>query len=531
MVVRILTNTHSSNCPIQQNFIKHTSPPPPNNVSFILTPFQPLLLRNRLITCITPNQENNNITLTTNEAEIISENEVVGFAKEESIWKQMVEIAKFSGPACGLWLCWPLMSLIDTAVVGQTSSLQLAALGPGTVLCDHTAYVFMFLSIATSNLVAIALAKQDKDAVQHQISILVFIGFVSGVLMLVLTIFFGPWALSAFTGANNKEIIAAANTYVQIRAFSWPVSLVGWVAESASLGMKDSWGPLQAVLAASAINIVGDVVLCKYFGFGIAGAAWATLLSQVIASFMMIDTLNKKGYNSYSMAIPSRLELMNIFMLAAPIFITMISKVLFLSLLVYSATSMGTHTVAAHQVMIQLHGLCSVLGEPLAQTAQSFMPELLYGQKRNLSKARHLLKSLVIIGALSGLILGSIGISVPWFFPGIFSNDPKVIVQMHQVLILFFAALCVTPSTLSLEGTLLAGQDLKFISLSMSGIFCLGSLLVLLLTSKGIGLTGCWLALVAFQWSRFLIALLRLASPTSFLNSEDVNQLNKLKTA
>lgn len=48
---------------------------------------------------------------------------------EESVWNQMKEIVKFTGPAIGLWLCDPLMSLIDTAVVGQGSSTELAALG------------------------------------------------------------------------------------------------------------------------------------------------------------------------------------------------------------------------------------------------------------------------------------------------------------------------------------------------------------------------------------------------------------------
>lgn len=45
-------------------------------------------------------------------------------------------------------------------------------------------------------------------------------------------------------------------------------------------------------------------------------------------------------------------------------------------------------------------------------------------------QARTLLKSLVIIGALSGLILGSIGTSVPWLFPKIFSPDPEVIQEV-----------------------------------------------------------------------------------------------------
>lgn len=36
--------------------------------------------------------------------------------------------------------------------------------------------------------------------------------------------------------------------------------------------------------------------------------------------------------------------------------------------------------------MIQVYCMCTVWGEPLSQTAQSFMPELLYGTNRSLAK-------------------------------------------------------------------------------------------------------------------------------------------------
>ncbi|XP_051138556.1 protein DETOXIFICATION 46, chloroplastic-like [Andrographis paniculata] len=456
------------------------------------------------------------------EAEASSEN--------ESLWSQMVEIAKFSGPAVGLWICGPMMSLIDTAVVGQGSSTELAALGPGTVLCDNTSYVFMFLSIATSNLVATSLARQDRNEVQHQISMLLFIGLACGFLMLFCTRLYGQWALTAFTGAKNAEIITAANTYVQIRGLAWPAILVGWVAQSASLGMKDSWGPLKALAAASVINGIGDIVLCRFLDYGIAGAAWATMVSQVVAAYMMVEALNSKGYNGYAITVPSPNELLQIFSLAAPVFVTMMSKVAFYSLLVYFATSMGTKTVAAHQVMIQVYCMCTVFGEPLSQTSQSFMPELICGVNQNLAKARTLLKSLVIIGAASGLILGCIGTSVPWLFPKIFSPDLEVIQEMHKVLIPFFLALCITPSTHSLEGTLMAGRDLKFLSMSMGGIFCLGSLVLLLASSRAYSLSTCWFTLVAFQWSRFLVALRRLTLRNGILYNENATN-HKLKSA
>ncbi|KAF8406497.1 hypothetical protein HHK36_008586 [Tetracentron sinense] len=466
------------------------------------------------------------------------------FRGNESIWRQMKEIAVFAGPATGLWICAPLMSLIDTVVIGRGSSVELASLGPGTVVCDYSSYVFMFLSIATSNMVATSLARKDKSEVQHQISILLFVGFTCGMGMLLLTKFLGPWILAAFTGPKNLHLVPAANTYVQTLALLVDsrlsmASTPCWMGCSKcksldslvlpSLGMKDSLGPLKALVVASAVSGIGDIVLCCFFGYGIAGAAWATMVSQVIAAFMMIETLNRKGFNAFAISVPSPNELLQIFKLAAPVFVTMMSKVAFYAFLTYFATSMGTITIAAHQVMIQAYCMCAVWGEPLSQTAQSFMPELIYGVNRNLARvsnihsllipqpyiymlARMLLRSLVIIGALCGVMLGIIGTSVPWLFPYIFTPDHEVIGEMHKVLLPYFISLLVIPSTLSLEGTLLAGRDLRFLSLSMSGCLSLGALLLL---------------------ARFFLALRRLISPHGILYSEDFNchELGKLRAA
>lgn len=516
----------------------------PNSHSSLLHPI-PLVIKPRsrlLAPCNSPAHESASSSVTENESSTDSISEFIEETgievnreglENQSMWEQMKEIVMFTGPATGLWICGPLMSLIDTAVIGQGSSIELAALGPGTVLCDGMSYIFMFLSIATSNMVATSLAKQDKNEVQHQLSMLLFIGLTCGSLMFLFTKFFGPSALKAFAGSNNLDIIPAANTYVQIRGLAWPAILIGWVAQSASLGMKDSWGPLKALAVASAVNGIGDIVLCRFLGYGIAGAAWATMASQIVAAFMMIDSLNKKGYNAYAISVPSTDDLMIVFRLAAPAFIMMISKVAFFSLIVYFVTSMDTLTLAAHQVMIQAFFMCTVWGEPLSQAAQSFMPELMYGVNRSLEKARTMLKSLAIIGTILGLALGIIGTSVPWFFPSIFTHDQKIIQEMHKVLIPYFLALAVTPCILSLEGTLLAGRDLKFISLAMSGCFFTGALLLMLVSSRGYGLPGYWFALVGFQWGRFFIALQRLLSPDGILFSEDLSQheLKELKAA
>ena len=75
-------------------------------------------------------ENDNNVASVVVEEAVV---EVVESKREElanpSIWKQMKEIVMFSGPATGLWICGPLMSLISTAVIGQGSSTELAALG------------------------------------------------------------------------------------------------------------------------------------------------------------------------------------------------------------------------------------------------------------------------------------------------------------------------------------------------------------------------------------------------------------------
>ncbi|KAH9326605.1 hypothetical protein KI387_006783, partial [Taxus chinensis] len=324
---------------------------------------------------------------------------------------------------------------------------------PGTVACDSLSYVFMFLPIATSNIIATSLARKDEVETQQQLSRLLFVALLCGIGMLLFTKAFGTLALHAFVGSKNASLVPAANTYVQIRGLAWPAVLVGMLLKVQ--GMKDSWGPLRVLSVASLLNGLGDIILCSFCGYGIAGAAWATMLSQFVATLMMLGSVNKKGYDAFALSVPSSEDLTQIVQLAAPVFITMITRVVFFSIVTYFVTSMGPDMLAAHQVMIGVFSMCTIFGEPLSQTAQSFMPTLIHGVNRNLKKARSLLQSLIAIGALTGFTLGCIGTLIAWFFPRIFTRDTAIISQMHQVIFPFFIGLIVSPPRSSLEGSLL----------------------------------------------------------------------------
>ena len=141
----------SHNTPLFQNptfffFNKLSKPQPPpshfpiplfsSNLSLISTPKK--RFRNRIVTASCISSNNKELVSNDNsgpEIDIVSvsggeeEEEKVSELGSENIWKQMKEIVMFTGPATALWICGPLMSVIDTAVIGQGSSIELAALG------------------------------------------------------------------------------------------------------------------------------------------------------------------------------------------------------------------------------------------------------------------------------------------------------------------------------------------------------------------------------------------------------------------
>lgn len=58
-----------------------------------------------------------------------------------------------------------------------------------------------------------------------------------------------------------------------------------------------------------------------------------------------------------------------------------------------------------------------------------------------------LLKSLVIVGAFTGMVLGIVGTSFPWFLPNTFTSDHAVI---GEVIFHFLSLKSFSPSTVQL---------------------------------------------------------------------------------
>lgn len=166
-----------------------------------------------------------------------------------------MEIFNVALPALGTVLAEPLMSIVDTACVGQISTIQLAALGPNTAIFNFIFNVFTCLGMAMTSILAQnatnipGLSKDEKmkrneykeELLSHSMTLAVTVGiFMTGFLLII-----GPTLLRAM--GTNANVMSAALPYLSIRALSFPAILITIVSTGTCLGQQDMWTPLKVI--------------------------------------------------------------------------------------------------------------------------------------------------------------------------------------------------------------------------------------------------------------------------------------------
>ncbi len=198
-------------------------------------------------------------------------------------------------------MCPPLLSLIDTAVVGVYSgTTQQAALSPAVVLTDYSIILLGFMFAATTNLVAkegIGESHQQSTAdsslsaaamtLISSLQLSIFLGTASAILLYIYSV---PLLTLLVSNPNiSPSVFGAALEYINIRCIGLPAAIFIGSAQAACLGLHDVTSPLYVLVAAALVNLIGDIALVPKWGA--AGAAGATVFSQYAAAFIFIGYL------------------------------------------------------------------------------------------------------------------------------------------------------------------------------------------------------------------------------------------------
>jgi hypothetical protein len=211
---------------------------------------------------------------------------------EQSDAPSVKTIVNFALPAIGIYLCSPLLSMIDTSTVGLIcGTLQQAALNPAVTITDYSARTMSFLYTGTTNSIATSKDKKTPDQVTEMfLGSLRLAALVGGGLAMFLLLSSQRMIVPLVGNANiDVEVLRSAWRYVAIRALGMPAAAMIGTSQAACLGLQDNQTPFRIIVAAAVLNLVLDVAFVgrkmAWIG-GTAGAAWATTISQYFALYL-----------------------------------------------------------------------------------------------------------------------------------------------------------------------------------------------------------------------------------------------------
>lgn len=196
-------------------------------------------------------------------------------------------------PVLGSLILQAAYGAVDLLVVGRFGTTSgLSAVSTGSQVLNLVTFVVTQLAMGITVLIAKYLGEKRPEQIAPVLggASVVFL-CISCVLFVILTRFAGPVSRLMQAPEESAELTVS---YVRICG-SGIFSIVAYNVLSAVFrGMGDSRSPLIFVLAACAVNVLGDLVLVAGFHMDASGAALATVAAQTVSVFLAAVLLIKK---------------------------------------------------------------------------------------------------------------------------------------------------------------------------------------------------------------------------------------------
>lgn len=185
-----------------------------------------------------------------------------------------------------------LYNAVDSYVVGNyVGKVALAAVGASTPIMNMLIGFFMGISTGAGVVIAQFFGAGDLSKMKKAIHNSIALTLVIGVVLTVVGLVFNDPILKAI--GVPSDVFSEASTYLSIYFWSLIFVMIYNMGSGILRSVGDSKRPLYFLIFSSVINIVLDFLFVKNFGFGVAGAGYATLIAQAISAIMVMYVLMK----------------------------------------------------------------------------------------------------------------------------------------------------------------------------------------------------------------------------------------------
>ena len=190
----------------------------------------------------------------------------------------------------------PLLSTIDTALMGRLSAAHLGAVGLSSMLFNFIYWNFGFLRMGTTGMTAQAYGAKNEEDIAAVLTRGLALAFVLAVFIFI---FQGPiYQLSESLLNVDGAQAPFVKEYYDIRIYGAPASfalfcLMGWF-----FGMQNAVIPLAITIIINVVNMVLSAYLVNVKGMEIKGVAYGTVAAQYIGFSLAVGCILWK-YKSY----------------------------------------------------------------------------------------------------------------------------------------------------------------------------------------------------------------------------------------
>ncbi len=183
-------------------------------------------------------------------------------------------------------------NLIDIFWVGRLGSVAVAAVGTGGFFTWLAFSPILLYSVGTQVGVAQSYGKKDFDLMKKYVQSSFQLALFLGSLYSLILVFFHTNLVSFFK-FKSAELIQMTNSYIEVIGFGIIFLFIIESYYSIFNGYGNSKLTFLALGIGSLSNIILDPIFISVLGFGVRGAAIATILAQFIALLIFVFSMKK----------------------------------------------------------------------------------------------------------------------------------------------------------------------------------------------------------------------------------------------
>ncbi len=220
------------------------------------------------------------------EASVPSRNQIT----EGVIWKQLL---LFFFPILFGTFFQQLYNTVDAIIVGRFVGKEgLAAVGgSAAMIINLLVGFFVGLSSGATVIISQFYGARQQAKVSQAVHTAVAFSIAGGLVIMAIGLVSAPAALRAM--GTPQETMEDSILYLRIYFMGLIGNLLYNMGAGILRAIGDSKRPLYFLIAGCLTNIVLDIVLVLVCKMGVAGAAWATIISQLVSAVLVVMTLLK----------------------------------------------------------------------------------------------------------------------------------------------------------------------------------------------------------------------------------------------